>query len=165
MKPLLFCDIDGVLSVWPARLDGGTTTDFLNVEGVIHALSRPAAANLRDLADRYEVVWASGWEEKANEHLPPVLGCGPFPHLELDAAAGPGRSVHGHWKLGAIDDHAGPDRPLAFVDDALDEACERWAAARPGPTLLVHTDPASGLDDEAAGRLRAFAEAHAPREP
>ncbi|HYF28421.1 MAG TPA: hypothetical protein VD931_21940 [Baekduia sp.] len=158
-KPLLFCDIDGVLSVWPVALDGCPIADFLNVEGIPHAISRRAGAHLRDLAATYEVVWASGWEEKANEHLPAVLGCGPFPHLELDAARGAGVSVHGHWKLGSIDAWAGPDRPLAFVDDVLDEACHTWAAARPGPTLLVPTQPATGLDDEAAAALRAFAAA------
>ena len=155
-KPLLFCDIDGVLSVWPPPLDECPGADFLNVEGIVHAFSRRATANLRDLAPLYDVVWASGWEEKANEHLPALLGCGPFPYLELDAARGAGVSVHGHWKLGPIDSRAGPDRPLAFVDDVLDEACERWAATRPGPTLLVATDPAKGLDDEATARLLAF---------
>lgn len=159
-KPLLFCDIDGVLSVWPASFNERPGADFLNVEGIVHALSRRAAAHLRELAHTYEVVWASGWEEKANEHLPPVVGCGPFPHLALDAARGAGISVHGHWKLGPIDAHAGPHRPLAFIDDVLDERCERWAADRPGPTLLVRTDPATGLDDAAAAALRAFAAAH-----
>lgn len=157
-KPLLFCDIDGVLSVWPAPLDERPGADFLNVEGMIHALSRRATAHLRDLAEVFDVVWASGWEEKANDHLP-ALGCGPFPYLELDAARGAGVSVHGHWKLASIEAYAGPDRPLAFVDDVLDEACERWAAARGAPTLLVPTAPATGLDDEAAATLRAFAAA------
>ena len=159
-KPLLFCDIDGVLSVWPVPSDERPGVDFVNVEGIIHALSRRAAAHLRDLTHRFEVVWASGWEERANEHLPHAIGCGPFPYLELDAARGAGVAVHGHWKLGSIDAHAGPQRPLAFVDDHLDEACRRWAAARGAPTLLVPTDPASGLDDAAAAALVAFAEQH-----
>ena len=41
-----------------------------------------------------------------------------------------------HWKLEALDEYAG-DRPLAWIDDSLDESCHAWAAARPAPTLLV----------------------------
>ncbi len=35
-----------------------------------------------------------------------------------------------HWKLDAIEDHAGPDRALAWIDDAFDESCHRWARRR-----------------------------------
>ena len=36
-----------------------------------------------------------------------------------------------------IDADAGPDSPLAWIDDPQDDACRAWAAARRGPTLLV----------------------------
>src|SRR3712207_7137310 len=48
-------------------------------------------------------------------------------------------------------------RSLAWVDDALDHRCETWAAERPGPTLLVPTDPAVGLDDAHVEELLAWA--------
>jgi hypothetical protein len=57
----------------------------------------------------------------------------------------------------AIDAYAGPDRPVAWVDDAHDERCRAWAAKRPGPTLLVTTDPAIGLTQEQAAQLEAWA--------
>jgi hypothetical protein len=63
----------------------------------------------------------------------------------------------GHWKLGAIAEYAG-DRPLAWIDDAFNAACYDWADAREAPTLLVRTDPAVGLVEEHAARLRAWAE-------
>jgi hypothetical protein len=63
----------------------------------------------------------------------------------------------GHWKLAAIDAHAGRERPLAWVDDALDDACEAWARQRPAPTLLMRTDPAVGLTDAHASALEAWA--------
>ncbi len=77
--------------------------------------------------------------------------------LHFDRARGAGMSLAGHWKLDAIDDHCGPDRPLAWVDDVLDDACERWAAARPGPTFLVPTDPWEGLVQRHAQVLRTWA--------
>ncbi|WP_205696964.1 hypothetical protein [Conexibacter sp. SYSU D00693] len=173
-RPALFCDIDGVLSLWgwPSGTPQSAWPDgrWADIEGIPHYLSHTAAIHLSDLQSKFDVIWASGWEERANTHLPHALGLGPFPYLELDAARtaghGPGeavpsrRSVRGHWKLPSIAAWAGPDRPLAFVDDVLDERCWAWAAERSlrVPTLLVETRPPSGLDDAAAAKLHAFAD-------
>jgi len=64
-----------------------------------------------------------------------------LPHLSFDRDVG-GRTRHNraHWKLEAIDTYAGA-RPLAWIDDAHDDACRAWALARPAPTLLVATEP------------------------
>ena len=155
-RPLLLIDIDGVLSLWgfdPNRRPSGT---FTAVEGVVHFLSDKAAGHLLALLADYEPVWCSGWEERANEHLPGALGLGPFPHLSFDAHVEPGGTTPGHWKLGAIDAYAG-DRPLAWIDDAFNDACFAWAAERGAPTLLVHTSPEEGLAERHADELRAWA--------
>ncbi len=155
LKPLLLVDIDGVISLFgfdPARPPAGR---FEMVDGIAHFLSAPAGEHLRALASDYDLAWCSGWEEKAGEYLPLALGLpADLPHLSFER--NPGRG-HGHWKLAAIDDFAGPRRPLAWIDDAHDEQCERWAAARSGPTLLVASEPAVGLTDEHVERLRAWA--------
>ena len=72
-----------------------------------------------------------------------------------------GRS-NAHWKLDAIDAYAG-DRPLAWVDDALNDACHEWASARAAPTLLVQTDPQRGLTEREASLLAQWAAKHAAR--
>ena len=64
----------------------------------------------------------------------------------------------GHWKLAAIDRYAGPDRPLAWIDDAHDERCTAWAQSRPGPTLLIGTEPATGITEAHVARLLDWAE-------
>ena len=66
-------------------------------------------------------MWATGWEEKANEYLPLLLD---LPDDELPVLTFDGRAVFGtaHWKLEAIDEYAG-DRPAAWIDDSLDERC------------------------------------------
>ncbi len=100
-------------------------------------------------------MWCSGWEEKAEEHLPYALDVPrglPF----LSFPRNPGRA-HGHWKLATIDAYAGPQRPLAWIDDAHDEACRAWAAARAAPTLLVATVPAVGLSAAHVDELNAWA--------
>jgi hypothetical protein len=115
------------------------------IEGVPHLLSHAAAAHLLELREQFELVWASGWEEKADEHLPHLLGLPagmPFLRFERDAS-GIG-ATRAHWKLAAIERHAGA-RALAWVDDCFDDACHEWATRRRAPTLLVQTTPARGL--------------------
>ena len=155
-KPLLYIDIDGVISLWGFDPDRRPDGAFHAVEGIVHFLSLGAARHLLSLLDAYEPVWCSGWEEKANDHLPGALRLGPFPHLAFDRDTSQGATTPGHWKLGAIEAHAG-DRPLAWIDDAFNDACHAWAADRGAPTLLVETEPARGLTAEAAERLRAWA--------
>ncbi|HUA11886.1 MAG TPA: HAD domain-containing protein [Solirubrobacteraceae bacterium] len=139
--PLLFVDIDGVISLHGAGA-AGVESRLANVDGALVCLSLTAARELRALAGRFEMVWASGWEERADEHLPYLLDLPRgLPHLSF--ARDVGRS-HAHWKLDAIEAFAG-DRALAWIDDSLDETCERWAARRGAPALLVRTDPARGF--------------------
>lgn len=157
-RPLLMVDIDGVISLFgPVSLDGtaaGREGSLHSIEGIPHFLSSRAAANLLELAPIFELVWASGWEEKAGEHLPRLLGLPrEIPHLSFER--GVGRS-NAHWKLDAIDAYAG-GRALAWVDDALNEACHEWARLRPSPTLLIQTDPEVGLTAEQTGRLAGWA--------
>ena len=54
------------------------------------------------------------------------------------------------------------DRAVAWIDDALNEQCVDWAAARNAAgvsTLLVETEPHVGFTDAHLAELVAFAEA------
>jgi hypothetical protein len=156
-KPLLLVDVDGVISLFGFMQHARPAGRFEMVDGIAHFLSATAGEHLRLLSDAFEPVWCTGWEEKANEYLPHALGLdGPWPYLSFERAAGPGRSVQGHWKLDAIDAYAAA-RPLAWIDDAHGEACELWAAERQAPTLLVTTEPAVGLTDPHVRQLLAWA--------
>ncbi len=157
-------DIDGVISLfgaweraaWGHGGDDGARSlegSFHSIDGTPHFLSSTAAAHLLELSSLFELVWASGWEERANEHLPHLLGMPELPFLRFARAVG--RS-NAHWKLDAIDAYAG-ERPLAWVDDALSDACHEWAAARAAPTLLVQTEPREGLTAREARRLAGWA--------
>jgi hypothetical protein len=156
-KPLLLIDVDGVISLFgfdPLHPPSGR---FEFVDGIAHFLSATAGPHLRELASEFELVWCTGWEEKANEYLPLALGLpAPLPHLTFEPAVGGG---DGHWKLAAIDAFAGPSRPLAWIDDAHDDTCTAWAHVRQAPVLLVATEPAVGLTDAHVSELLAWARA------
>lgn len=156
-KPVLLVDIDGVISLWGFDSNDRPAGAFHNVDGVMHFLSSDAGNHLLGLHGRFELVWCSGWEDKADDHLPHALSLPrglPFLSFERDRTGG-----HGHWKLAAIDAYAGPRRALAWIDDAHDDACRAWAAARAAPTLLVATQPAVGLTAAHVERLVAWADA------
>lgn len=152
--PLLLVDVDGVISLFGFDSSRRPPGRFENVEGIAHFVSATAGRHLRRLADFFELVWCTGWQERANEHLVRALDLrGHLPHLAF--AGAPGASAR-HWKLDAIEEHVGPDRALAWIDDDH-VGCERWARERPGPTLLVTTLPAVGITGEHVDRLIAWA--------
>jgi hypothetical protein len=156
-RPLLLIDIDGVISLFGfdhAQPPAGT---YVAVDGIAHFLSTEAGEQLLALSDEFELVWCSGWEEKADEHLPFALGVpARLDHVTFEAEVGaPGR----HWKLASIDRHAGVQRPLAWIDDDHDASCHAWAAARPAPTLLVTTESHTGLTAAQTAELTAWARA------
>lgn len=161
-KPLLLVDVDGVISLFGFPPHAQPAGRFAMVDGIAHFLSAGAGEHLRRLADVFEPIWCTGWEERANDHLPHLLGLdGPWPHLSFERAAGAGASMRGHWKLDAIDAYAGP-RPLAWIDDAHGPACEAWAARREAAgaaTLLVTTEPAVGMTERQVERMLAWAAA------
>ena len=155
-RPILFVDVDGVISLFGFDPNAPHPGSFHSVDGILHCIGSDAGPRLVRLAERFELVWSTGWEEKANEYLPHLLGLrGELPVLTFD-----GRAVFGtaHWKLAAMDEYAG-DRPAAWIDDSMDERCIRWAARRGAPTLLVETDPAIGITDEHVDQLLRWADA------
>jgi HAD domain in Swiss Army Knife RNA repair proteins len=155
-RPILLIDVDGVISLFGFDHAAPPAEGrFVLVDGIAHFLSGTAGAHLRRLQPAFELAWCTGWEEKANDYLPSALGLdGPLPHVEFEPD---GRPAHAHWKLGGIDRHVHPSRPAAWIDDAHDDDCRAWAKSRPGPTLLVTTDPAVGVTDAEVSQLLAWA--------
>jgi Swiss Army Knife RNA repair-like protein len=160
-KPILFLDVDGVVSLFGFS---PTSSEFPGrfhwIDGVAHCIPDEAGERLARLSDRFELVWATGWEEKANEYLPFILG---LREPELPTLLFQGQAVFGsaHWKLDAIEEYAG-ERPAAWIDDNLDDACRLWAASRAAPTLLIETRSPVGMTDEHVDELIAWADQVSP---
>ena len=155
-QPILALDVDGVISLFgfdgPPDEAPGT---FHLINGMAHCIPDGVGERIIRLADHYEVVWATGWEDRANERLPHLLGLpGELPYLTFDGQA---RFGTAHWKIGPIERYA-RNRPLAWIDDCLDESCREWAAARSAPTLLVQTESFTGLTEELTEELLRWVE-------
>jgi Swiss Army Knife RNA repair-like protein len=156
-RPILFVDVDGVISLFGFAPTVGELPGPLHwIDGVAHCIPDSVGERLVRLSDRFELVWATGWETRANEHLPFILG---LPFGELPCLRFDGRAVFGsaHWKLDAIEEYAA-DRPAAWIDDNIDDSCRHWATSRDAPTLIVETSSAIGLTDEHVAQLLRWAE-------
>ncbi len=143
-QPILAVDVDGVISLFgfdepPDR----EVASFQLIDGMVHCISLAAGERLKRLAEHYDLVWATGWEDRANDSLAPLIGLPDLPFLSFDGAA---RFGSAHWKLGPLDEYAG-DRALAWIDDSFDESCYEWAQQRAAETLLVPTESPLGLEE------------------
>jgi hypothetical protein len=162
-KPILFLDVDGVISLFGFPSGGPLPGQFHWVDGIAHCISDGAGACLRRLAEAFELVWATGWEETANDYLPLLLELpGELPVLNFDGRVAAGAA---HWKTAAMAEYAGA-RPFAWIDDRIDATCREWARRHPAPTLLVETASEQGMVEEHVEELlewaRSLREDHQP---
>lgn len=143
-RPLLLLDVDGVLVVVP-----GLSDDV----GSDPALTLPPGAGewFAQLAEAFDIVWATTWIDMANRVVAPRLGLPPLPAIafRLDARAPTS-------KLRSVIDSVG-DRPCAWLDDDLHEDADTWAAGREVPTLLIHVEGGTGLTRRHVDRLLGWA--------
>ncbi|MFD8784104.1 hypothetical protein [Kitasatospora sp. NPDC059599] len=99
----------------------------------------------------FDLVWATTWEEEANDFLAPLLGLPTLPVITWpDPRPQPDDGVF--WKTSKIVSWA-QGRPFAWVDDNITDADRTWVQAHhPAPALVRHIDPTIGLtaDDFAA---------------
>jgi hypothetical protein len=153
-RPILAVDVDGVISLFgfdepPAKDEAR----FELIDGMVHCISLTAGGRLLRLAEHYDLAWATGWEDKANDYLPNILGLPELPYLSFDGAA---RFGSAHWKLGPLTEY-GKGRAMAWIDDSFDESCYQWARDREEPTLLVPTEAHLGLEEVQVEALTAWA--------
>lgn len=153
-RPVLAVDIDGVVSLFGYDDPPDSSVAKVEmIEGRVHCISLAAGERLRRLSDVYDLVWASGWEDRANRHLPRLLGLPELPHLDFKGAA---RFGTADWKLAPLAEYA-HSRPLAWVDDNFDDVCYEWARGRNEPTLLMPTVSHLGLEEVHVEALMAWA--------
>jgi HAD domain in Swiss Army Knife RNA repair proteins len=161
VKPVLFVDVDGVLSLFGFDPAEELPGPFHWIDGIAHCIPPESGPRLVRLADHFELVWATGWEEKANEYLPQILDL-PFRELPWLSFDGRARFGSSHWKVDAIDRYA-QQRAAAWIDDNMDEECLVWAQQRSAPTHLIETLAPTGITDDHVAELVAWADEVAAR--
>lgn len=161
-RPVLAVDVDGVVLLFGFKEPPQPpAARFEMVEGRVHCISVAGGHRLLRLARQYDLVWATGWEDRANR-FGEMLGLPPYPNISFGRSA---RFGSADWKITPLQRYAA-GRPLAWIDDSFDERCYDWARDRAEPTLLIPTDPAVGLDDVQEEALSGWArslEAEPPR--
>ena len=135
--PLLLLDVDGILQPTGSSVPPGFQRFTDATSDVI--LSLQHGEWLQHLASRFEIVWVTTWGSSANALIVERLGLQELRHIELGAM-----QRGGTRKLGPVRDFVA-DRPLAWVDDELNEDALEWAEARSAPTLLLRTSANVGL--------------------
>ena len=156
-KPLLLLDVDGVLIPWQAKTAppsyqwfelqhrvGGTDTKEAGL------LSPSLGARLSRLGERFQLVWATGWEHEANRVIGPILGLSELPVIEFP------RNGDGTFVKLVTVSRILSSTPVIWLDDELTESAKEWARTRTGATMLVEVDPGTGLTYEDLEKVSSF---------
>jgi hypothetical protein len=157
MTSLLLLDIDGTLC--PIGPGPNVAMKHLSIGtgGVSFRADLPDV--LDELAARYELAWATAWQDNANLLLAPALGLPALPVVRFTDPAPDevgSRYAGRTWKLPSVQ-RFGAGRPLVWIDDDLHGDAYAWAMMRRIPTKLLKTDPSRGITDRDVRTLLAFA--------
>lgn len=122
------------------------------------------------LEQRFDMVWATMWQQQAVVALAPVVGFGAdWPwidftaHQDHDTLQRTGMGIGSYKFPGVVATVA--DRPMVWIDDDLEPAIYDWAAERDEagiPTLLVQPSPDEGWTHAELDAVLAFADAVTP---
>lgn len=149
LRPLLLCDIDGALSpmIDLEEPEGAKLVRVCSFVGVVPELR----SWMDELKEHFELVWATSWEDEANEMFGPGIGLVDLPVI--------------HFTKGVMDDTAKlanvkefvKDRAFAWIDDVLHDDAFWFAKGHPHGALLIRTKALEGITREHVDELIAFA--------
>ncbi|MBP2476332.1 hypothetical protein JOF53_005204 [Crossiella equi] len=154
MTPLILLDVDGPLSPFAAKAPPPGYAEhrirlsrWRRKPELRFWLNAGHGAALLELASAgAELVWATSWEQRANQHIGPVLGLPSLPVIHFTDPR-----LDWTWKYPTVARYAGR-RPLLWFDDDFDlypRHRDEFLVAREGvPTELVRVSPRTGLTEE-----------------
>jgi hypothetical protein len=153
--PLLLLDVDGVLNPFaaPACPAGYREHHLFPAEEPVR-LCQAHGLWLNELAERFEIVWATAWGAEANQLLRPLLHLPEFPVIRFPPSPFAPRE-----KVPPVAAFVGQRRAI-WIDDALTPEARTWASSRPAPTLLIDVDPAEGLTRSVIDQAVRWADRH-----
>lgn len=148
MKPIIFLDIDGVLN--PEIPERSDFTDFmlLSTPWSNFWLSPEQGKLLKVLGEFFTVMWATSWEDYANEHINPFYGLDPFPVVHFEPSAS--RDLKSETLLRLAEDER---VPCVWVDDEIPEDFESMVTSLGSLFEVVRSNPVTGLSKKDFVRL------------
>ncbi|GAB3977498.1 HAD domain-containing protein [Actinoallomurus acanthiterrae] len=158
ITPAVLVDVDGVLNPsCDCRPPGSVCHPNHVLQDILDfrvLLDPDHGRRLRALIESTgsELVWATMWQEAANEHIGPRIGLPALPVVPIPRpheGDTPFESM-GAWKARHVAEWASDGRPFAWFDDEPD--IEEVLAALPGaeklgPHLIITVDPQTGLTE------------------
>jgi hypothetical protein len=134
-KPILFLDVDGPLNPYQAKdteRPKGYATHRMRPTGWKDLRRKPLRVWLKHshgadlLALPYELVWATTWQEEANEWIAPHLGLPELPVVKFGTPGPIGTSLH--WKTKDLVEYA-DGRDFLWVDDEVTNRDQQYINA------------------------------------
>jgi hypothetical protein len=152
VRPLLLIDVDGVLNPFSRP-----TPDFRRYHCTVGDQVYTVQLNARHgtrllelaLVTGAELVWATTWEEHANEWIGPRLGLPPLPVIPMGPGSDQGGLYGEMFKTPHVAAYVGR-RPFVWFDDQVWLEDEEYLRGTQGldDFLLIHVDPRTGLTSQ-----------------
>lgn len=166
-KPLCLLDVDGVFNVFYAVL--GVANPHLHRHTVQIGFSEYRLTldrRHRDLVamleSAFDLVWATAWEDHANEHICQILGLPELPVIGFPRPRQYDRRLH--WKTKTVAAYTA-GRPFCWIDDETGGRDAEYLSAANPRSLIITCDPAEGLGEPQVFAALDFAAAVAAAEP
>lgn len=140
MKPYLFIDVDGVLNPdKPSRHH----RRYEILDFTVY-LSNSHGTSLRNLSKKFDLVWATTWQNLANKHIAPKIGIDALPYVTWSVEYPNSRFNGPMIKTIEIVDYAN-GRPFAWIDDEIEIADRRFIIDMDCYCFPLRINPRTGL--------------------
>lgn len=167
-KPKLLLDVDGVLMpVRTPAMRAGRTPWFLTrpefipvrVGGLPGHVAPWVLSAAALLAECFDIIWATSWEDSANDQLRHLFGWSERPWLPILSGMRNRRT-----RLDVVREAVGEHMALVWCDDqGVTSAAREWAAQRAGTSLLIRPVSDRGLGPRHIARILAFGTSQSAR--
>ena len=166
MKPILFCDIDGVVNVPKKSHEDLVEIPFTSIPGLPRFFNyktfrhRPQVADfLREV--NAELVWLTAWQKFAPPSLDVLFGRESAGFLPWEHSVIQWFTDKQHYQKSValnkwVEDN--PDKPFIWIDDYATQFAPQYAFSKRKDVLIIQPDGKQGMTDEHITQMHEFLE-------
>lgn len=163
MKPILFCDIDGVINVPKNSHDNLVETNVKHLNGIPNWLHkgfhyRPQVADFIQNINT-EIIWLTAWQKFAPPSLDSLFGINSEGFL-------PWRHNFIQWftdkqhfqKSVALNRWVenNPEKPFIWIDDYAVQFADKYSFSKREDVLIIRPETRKGMTDEHISLMNSF---------